>query len=125
MTDTYARTLLPAVQSAAASMPQPSSPDATVRGNSGTATPDTISDLLLTGTLALLTLALCVSFLLAQRRREQKSAPETDPSLLRVPTLGNRVPSAELSTEEIPLANLPAQEAISRVARQKNRLRAM
>lgn len=125
VTDTYARTLTPAAQSAAASMPQPSSPDATVRGNSGTATPDTFSDLLLTGTLALLTLALCVSFLLAQRRREQKRAPETDPSLLRVPTLGNRVPSAELSTEEIPLANLPAQEAISRVARQKNRLRAM
>jgi len=106
-------------------MPQPSSPDATLRGNSGTATPDTFSDLLLTGTLVLLTLALCVSFLLAQRRREQKRAPETDPALLRVPPIGDRVPSAELLTEEIPLANLPSQEAISRVARQKNRLRAM
>ncbi len=125
VTDTYSRTLTPITQSATASMPQPSSPDATLRAGSGTATPDTFSDLLLTGTLVLLTLALCVSFLLAQRRREQKHSPETDPSLLRVPTIGERVPSAELLTEEIPLANLPSQEAVSRVARLKNRLRAM
>ncbi len=127
VTDTYSRTLTPVTQSATASMPQPSSPDATLRASSGTATPDTFSDLLLTGTLVLLTLALCVSFLLAQRRREQKRSamPETDPSLLRVPTIGERVPSAELLTEEIPLANLPSQEAISRVSRLKNRLRAM
>jgi hypothetical protein len=125
VTDTYSRTLTPAVQSATASMPQPSSPDDTLRGNSGTATPDTFSDLLLTGTLVLLTLALCISLLLAQRRREQRRAPETDPSLLRVPPIGDRVPSAELLTEEIPLANLPSQDAISRVSRLKNRLRAM
>ncbi|MDQ2884482.1 MAG: hypothetical protein M3Y39_00150 [Chloroflexota bacterium] len=127
VTDTYSRTLTPVAQSAAASMPQPSSPDATLRGNSDTATPDTFGDLLLRGTLVLLTLVLCISLLLAQRRREHKRAamPETDPALLRVPPIGNRVPSAELLTEEIPLANLPSQDAISRVLRLKNRLRAM
>lgn len=126
VTNTYSHTLMP-VRSATSSLPQLSSPNDTLRGDSGTARPDTFSDLLLTGTLALLTLVVCVSFLLAQRRREQKrsAAPETDPALVGIPTIGAKVPSTELSTEEIPLANLPSQEAISRVARLKNRLRTM
>ena len=124
---TYAHTLTPVVRSATSLTPQPSSPDDTLGGSSGTATPDTFSDQLLTGTLVLLTLLLCVGFLLAQRRRERKHSamPETDPALPGVPTLGDRTPSAELLTEEVPLANMPAPDAISRVSRLKNRLRAM
>ena len=127
ITNTYSRTSTSVVRSATSSTPQPSSAGDTLRGSSGIATPDTLSDRLLTGIIVLLTLTLCVSVLLVQRRREQKrsAAPETDPVLLRVPTIYDKVPPVELSTEEIPLANLPSPDAISRVSRLKNRLRAM
>lgn len=120
-------TLTSVVQPASSQEPGPTSPATSMRGNSGTATPDTFSDLLLTGALVLLTLTLCVRLLLVRRRREQKQShtPETDPVLPRVPTIGEQTPSAPLTTEEIPIANIPPPDASSRFMRQKNRLRAM
>jgi hypothetical protein len=121
------RTQQPAVRPAASPIPGHASPTITMRSNSGTARPDSLSDMIMTGTLVLLTATLCISFLLAQRRREQKRSrmPETDPALIRVPTINDKNPSTELSTDELLITNIPPQDTAWRVERLKNRLRAM
>ena len=119
------RTQVSAIQGAAT--PMSGSHTNSMRGSSGTARPDTFIDQLLTGMLVMLTAILCVSLLIAQRRRERKHllAPETDPALPGVPAIGDDTTSSSvLSTEEFPVAQLPAPDA-SRVLRLKNRLRTM
>jgi len=127
----FSHTLMPSarLQLVASPIAGPTTNNARMRGGSGTAIPDTISDLILTGVCVLITALLSVNFLLSQRRRnarqEHLQTPETDPIIAQVSIPKNEMLPDVPSNEEMPAQNSSFQHSSSHVTRLKNRLRAM
>ncbi len=127
----FSHTLMPSVrlQPVASPIAGSTTNNARMRGGSGIAIPDTISDLILTGVCVLITALFSINFLLSQRRRNARQrhlqTPETDPIIAQVSIPKNEMQPDVPSNEEVPVQSSSIQHSSSHVTRLKNRLRAM
>jgi hypothetical protein len=104
------RSLTSAVQVVGTPTTAPATNTTGAHKGSGTAVPDTLSDLILTGACVLLTILLSFSFFLIRRRRGSRQEepslpnPETDPIIVGVSIITN-----ELQVHESPQVREPSQ----------------